>query len=63
MPKVDEVMEAVRNLTAKRMNATAWTHEHDAAFMRIKERAITVQFLKYFTRRTQNPLQRTERSC
>ena len=40
MPKLSEVMEPIRNLTCKE-NEWKWTHEHDAAFKRIKEMATT----------------------
>ena len=46
MPKLSEVMEPITNLTCKE-NEWKWTHEHDEAFKRIKETAITSPLLKY----------------
>ena len=46
MPKLSEVMEPITNLTCKE-NEWKWTHEHDTAFKRIKETAITSPLLKY----------------
>ena len=47
MPKLSEVMEPIRNLTGKE-NEWKWTHEHDAAFKRIKEMATTSPLLRYY---------------
>ena len=47
MPKVSEVMEPIRNLTCKESEWN-WTHEHNEAFMRIKEMATTAPLLKYY---------------
>ena len=47
MPKLSEVMEPIRNLTCKE-NEWNWTHEHNEAFMRIKEMATTAPLLKYY---------------
>jgi len=47
MRKPSEVMGRIRNLTCKE-NEWKWTHEHDAAFKRIKEMATTSPLLKYY---------------
>ena len=47
MPKLSEVMEPIRNLTCKESEWN-WTHEHNKAFMRIKEMATTAPLLKYY---------------
>ena len=47
MLKLSEVMGPIRNLTCKE-NECKWTHEHDAAFKRIKEMATTSSLLKYY---------------
>ena len=47
MLKLSEVMEPISNLTCKE-NEWKWTHEHDAAFKRIKEMATTSPLLKYY---------------
>lgn len=48
MPKLSEVMEPIRNLTCKESEWN-WTHEHNKAFMRIKEMATTAPLLKTIT--------------
>lgn len=47
MPKLSDVMEPIRNLTCQE-NEYNWTHEHDAAFIRVKEMATTAPLLRYY---------------